>query len=319
MSSRLKILFLGTPDFAVASLRILVESGYDIVGVITAPDKQAGRGLKLQQSPVKSYSVANGLKVLQPTNLKAPDFLEKIKLLQADLQIVVAFRMMPEVLWAMPSLGTFNLHASLLPQYRGAAPINHVLINGEKETGVTTFFLRQEIDTGDIIMSEKVLIEEDETAGELHDKLMNIGAETVLQTVRKIESGNYEAAKQHSADTAYLKPAPKIFRDDCAIDWDFSIDKVHNKIRGLSPYPAAFTTLQTTNGNALVLKIYRAEKEHGASCKPGQLQSDQKTFLKIACLDGWLHVLEVQLEGKTKMKIADFLRGFSINGCTVKN
>lgn len=320
MNKNLKIIFLGTPDFAVASLQILVENGYNIVGVITAPDKQAGRGLQLQQSPVKKYALEKGLKVLQPEKLKSPDFLNEVKSLQADLQIVVAFRMMPEVLWSMPRLGTFNLHASLLPQYRGAAPINHVIMNGEKETGVTTFFLRHEIDTGDIIKVEKVKIGNSETAGELHDKLMIIGAQSVLQTVRKIESGNYTTTKQHHIPESELKFAPKIFKEHCHVNWNQNVEIIYNKIRGLSPYPTAYTELVSSENTVLSLKIYRIDKEnsvhHGT---PGSIYSDGKTFLKISCTDGWINIKELQLQGKNRMNIADFLRGFSINGYSVKN
>ncbi len=320
MNKDLKIIFLGTPDFAVASLQILVENGYNIVGVITAPDKQAGRGLQLQQSPVKKYAQEKGIKILQPEKLKSSDFLNEVKSLNADLQIVVAFRMMPEVLWNMPRLGTFNLHASLLPQYRGAAPINHAIMNGEKETGVTTFFLRHEIDTGDIIMVEKVKISDSETAGELHDKLMTIGAQAVLQTVRKIESGNYTATKQHHIPSSDLKFAPKIFKENCRINWNEDIETVYNQIRGLSPYPAAFTELVSPENTILNLKVYSIEKEKSDLQKTsGAISSDGKTFLKVSCRNGWINIKELQLQGKKRMNITDFLRGFSINGYSVKN
>lgn len=320
MNKDLKIIFLGTPDFAVASLQILVENGYNIVAVITAPDKQAGRGLQLQQSPVKKYALKKGIKILQPEKLKSPDFLNEVKSLDADLQIVVAFRMMPEVLWNMPRLGTFNLHASLLPHYRGAAPINHAIMNGEKETGVTTFFLRHEVDTGDIIMAEKVKIGDSETAGELHDKLMAAGAEVVLQTVKKIESGNYTTTKQHQVPSSELKFAPKIFKEHCHINWNQNVETVYNQIRGLSPYPAAFTELVLSENTVLNLKVYGIEKENSSHSEtPGSIFSDGKTFLKISCDKGWINIKELQLQGKKRMNIADFLRGFSINGYSVKN
>lgn len=305
----MKIVFMGTPDFAVASLDILVKNGYDIAGVITAPDKPAGRGQQVQQSAVKKYAVEKGLKVLQPEKLKDPAFLEELRSLGADLQIVVAFRMLPEAVWSMPRLGTFNLHGSLLPRYRGAAPINWAVINGEKETGVTTFFLKHEIDTGDVIFREKVSIGEDETAGELHDKLMIIGAELVLKTVRAIESGSYQLTDQAQLDDT-VKHAPKIFKDDCRIDWSKTVNEIHDHVRGLSPYPAAWTEIQSPTGQVQSLKIFRTVKEQSTHAQqPGTLLSDGKKDIKIASPDGYIHVTDLQLAGKKRMGAEEFLRG----------
>lgn len=297
---------MGTPDFAVASLKALVEAGFDIAAVVTAADKPAGRGQKLQESAVKQYAVLKGIKVLQPLKLKDPAFIDELKALQADLQVVVAFRMLPEMVWDMPPRGTINLHASLLPQYRGAAPINHAIINGEKESGVTTFFLKHEIDTGDIIFSEKVAIAEDETAGELHDKLMNVGASLLVRTVQAITSGEYTEQPQLQSDE--LKHAPKIFKDYCQIDWNQPAEKIYNLIRGLSPYPTAFTKL-----NDKTLKIFKAEledKEPGISA--GAFLSDGKTYLKFAAKDGFIKLTDLQYEGKKRMQIDEFLRGMRL-------
>lgn len=302
----MRIVFMGTPDFAVASLDILVQNGYDIAGVITAPDKPAGRGLQLQESAVKKYAVAKGLKVLQPEKLKNPDFLEELQALKADLQVVVAFRMLPEAVWNMPPLGTINVHASLLPDYRGAAPINWALINGEKVSGVTTFKLQHAIDTGNVLYNAQVPIREDETAGELHDALMQTGAEVLLKTVNAIAAGTAEEKPQPALDPAQIKHAPKIFKDDCRINWEQPLDQIYNLVRGLSPYPTALTMLHDKQ-----LKIFKAAKEHATpSVAPGQVVSDQKTFLKIAAPDGYLLLQEIQLEGKKKMDIEAFLRGY---------
>jgi methionyl-tRNA formyltransferase len=299
----MKIVFMGTPDFAVASLSALVDAGFDVVGVVTAADKPAGRGQKLQESAVKQYAATKGITVLQPLKLKDPIFIEELRSLQADLQVVVAFRMLPEIVWNMPSKGTINLHASLLPQYRGAAPINHAIINGEKESGVTTFFLKHEIDTGDVIFSEKVSIADDETAGELHDKLMAVGAGLLVKTVKAIQSGAFEEQPQPQSDE--LKHAPKIFKDDCFIDWNQPAQVVYNMIRGLSPYPTAFTKL-----NDKTLKIFKAEledKEPGIAA--GGFLTDGKTFLKFATKDGFIKLLDIQYEGKKRMTTEEFLRG----------
>ncbi|MEJ2902838.1 methionyl-tRNA formyltransferase [Pedobacter panaciterrae] len=302
----MKIVFMGTPDFAVASLNALVEAGFDVVGVVTAADKPAGRGQKLHESAVKQYAVSKGIKVLQPLKLKDPLFIDELKSLNADLQVVVAFRMLPEMVWNMPAKGTINLHASLLPQYRGAAPINHAIINGEKESGVTTFFLKHEIDTGDVIFSEGVSINNDDTAGDLHDKLMNVGAGLLVKTVKAIEAGNYTEQPQPQSDE--LKHAPKIFKEHCLIDWNLSGDKIYNLIRGLSPYPTAFTKL-----NDKTLKVFKAEfeeKEPGIS--PGSFLSDGKTYLKFAARDGFIKFTDLQYEGKKRMQVDEFLRGMRL-------
>lgn len=315
--SKLKIIYSGTPEFAVEPLKKLVDNGYDIVAVITAPDKPAGRGMHLRHSAVKEFALKHGLNILQPAKLKDSGFLESVRKLHADLHIVVAFRMMPEELWSMTPMGTFNLHASLLPQYRGAAPINRAIMNGEKETGVTTFFLRHEIDTGDIILSEKVGISENENAGELHDKLMHIGANLVLKTVELIESGKASTHPQQP-DTP-LKTAPKIFKDDCRIDWNKSAYEIFNQIRGLSPYPGAFTTLISKEGKETGLKIFKSVKTESAiKTNSGEITSDQKNYVRIGCANGSLEITEVQLEGKRKMNIQEFLRGFSFKDYIVK-
>ncbi|HEY0900076.1 MAG TPA: methionyl-tRNA formyltransferase [Sphingobacteriaceae bacterium] len=302
----MRIVFMGTPDFAVASLDALVKSGSNIVGVITAPDKPAGRGQKLSESAVKKYAVENGLPVLQPVKLKDPEFLQALRDLKADLQVVVAFRMLPEIVWNMPPKGTINLHASLLPQYRGAAPINWAIMNGETESGVTTFFLKHEIDTGDILFAEKVSIGESATAGDLHDELMEVGARLLVKTVQAIESGEFQETPQDQViEGQELKHAPKIFKDDCAIDFNQDVNKVHNHIRGLSPYPTAFTRLQDKN-----LKIFGATVEHSEpGISPGAILSDQKTYLKFACKNGFISVTDLQLEGKKRMSVEEFLRG----------
>lgn len=304
----LRIVFMGTPEFAVASLNALVEAGCDIVGVVTAPDKPAGRGMKLQESAVKKYAVEKGLHVLQPERLRNPQFLEELRALRADLQIVVAFRMLPEAVWNMPPLGTINVHGSLLPQYRGAAPINWAIINGEKETGVTTFKLKHEIDTGDILLQERIPIGENDTAGEVHDRMKEVGAQLLVRTVQGLADGSLEEVPQLSvvASEADIKHAPKIFTDTCRIDWNQPAERIHNLIRGLSPYPAAFTQLQ-----GKVLKIYKSEKEwKQPSHAPGEFESNGKTFLEFACADGYIQVKELQLEGKKRMSVEDFLRGF---------
>ena len=305
----LRIVFMGTPEFAVAALDKLVQAGCSIVGVVTAPDKAAGRGMQLQQSAVKQYAIEHGLFILQPEKLKSPDFLEQLKNLQADLQIVVAFRMLPELVWNMPPMGTVNLHGSLLPQYRGAAPINWAIIHGEKFTGVTTFKLQHEIDTGDILLTATIPIGEQETAGELHDKMKAIGAELLLETVKGLSAGDLMETPQIQMDearAAELKIAPKIFTASCQIHWNKPIIEIFNLIRGLSPYPAAFTFLEEKK-----VKIYKSEKINTApNIAAGEWLTDQKTFLHFAAIDGYIAILELQLEGKKKMSIADFLRGY---------
>lgn len=306
----LRIVFMGTPEFAVASLDALVKAGCNIVAVVTASDKAAGRGMQLQQSAVKKYAVEHNLKILQPEKLKNPDFLVELISLHADLQIVVAFRMLPEAVWNMPPMGTINLHGSLLPQYRGAAPINWAIINGEKETGVTTFKLKQEIDTGDILLQESFLIGENETAGELHDKMKEIGAALLLKTLKGLADGSlYETPQTTMSDgdrQTMLKHAPKIHTDLCRINWSQPVENIFNLACGLSPYPTAFTVM-----NEKMLKIFKAQKEITLPKIPeGDYETDGKTFLKFACTNGYLHVLEVQLEGKKKMQIEEFLRGY---------
>ena len=311
----LRIVFMGTPDFAVESLRKLVENGYNIVGVITAPDKPAGRGYKLQQSAVKEYAVSQNLNVLQPVNLKDEQFIEELRSLEADIQVVVAFRMLPEVVWDMPPKGTFNLHGSLLPQYRGAAPINWAVINGEKETGVTTFFLKHEIDTGEIIFREKVVIEPNDNAGVIHDKLMVIGADLVQKTIDAVIDGSADATPQEELfeNAAELRPAPKIFRETCEIDWTKPAKEIHNHIRGLAPYPAAWTLFEV-DGKMVNFKIYESEiisESHDLA--KGTIVTDNKTTLRIAVQDGFIDILELQMSGKRKMKTRELLNGFSFD------
>lgn len=301
---------MGTPEFAVPSLNKLLQAGYNIVGVVSAPDKPAGRGMQLTESAVKKFAATKGLKILQPEKLKAPEFLEELRSLNAELQIVVAFRMLPEVVWNMPPMGTINLHSSLLPKYRGAAPINWAIINGEKETGVTTFKLQHEIDTGNILLQQKILIGEDETAGELHDRMKEIGADLLVKTVKGLAEGTLkETPQQLTTDNrqpATLLHAPKIFTETCKINWNKNVDEVYNLIRGLSPYPTAFTYLKEKT-----LKIYKAKKEIiQPSVKAGELKTDKKTFLKFACNNGYINITELQLEGKRKMTAEEFLRGY---------
>ena len=308
----LRIVFMGTPEFAVASLDAMLNAGCTIVGVITAPDKPAGRGLKLQESAVKKYAVEKGLPILQPEKLKNPQFLEDLRSLNADVQVVVAFRMLPELVWDMPAMGTINVHASLLPQYRGAAPINWAIINGEKQTGVTTFKLKHEIDTGDILLQEKIPIGENETAGELHDRLKELGAEVLVKTIHALANGTLKEISQSeisNAKSETIMHAPKIFTETCRIDWNKPVDEVHNLVRGLSPFPGAFTHL-----NEKLLKIYRSEKEsRQPEVAPGEFETDGKTFLKFAGKDGFISVKELQMEGKKKMNIEDFLRGHKLS------
>jgi methionyl-tRNA formyltransferase len=314
-----RIIFMGTPEFAVASLDALVQAGCNIIAVITAPDKPAGRGMKLTESAVKKYAVDKQLPVLQPVKLKDPEFLETLKGLQADLQIVVAFRMLPVVVWNMPPMGTINLHGSLLPQYRGAAPINWAVINGEKVTGVTTFKLQHEIDTGNILLQESFPIGDDDTAGEVHDKMKEIGAQLLVKTVKGLANGTLTEMPQNAIDNGQLatgnenpatgnelKHAPKIFTETCKIDWNQSVSAIYNLIRGLAPYPAAFTYL-----NDKMLKIYKAKKEMDTSPAPaGGFQTDFKSYMKFAGTDGYIHIIELQLEGKKRMTIEEFLRGY---------
>jgi len=300
---------MGTPDFAVASLQALLEAGENVVAVVTVADKPAGRGQKIQESAVKKFAVSNNIPVLQPEKLKDEHFLKALKSFNADLQVVVAFRMLPEVVWNMPPKGTINLHASLLPQYRGAAPINHAIINGEKESGVTTFLLQHQIDTGNILFKESVSIAPSDTAGDLHDKLMAVGARLLIKTVDAIKNGAYQEVPQKkiTSDTE-LKHAPKIFKEDCKITWDKPLQEVYNFIRGLSPYPTAFTDFQ-----GKILKIFNCTPLKGATNElPGSVISDGKHYLRFAAKDGYIEVKEVQLEGKKRMSVDEFLRGVRI-------
>jgi methionyl-tRNA formyltransferase len=313
-SKEVRIVFMGTPDFAVESLKALVENGYNIVGVITAPDKPAGRGRQLNEPAVKQYAVKQGLRILQPEKLKNPEFIAELESLKADLQVVVAFRMLPEVVWAMPPMGTFNLHGSLLPQYRGAAPLNWAVINGEPETGVTTFLLSHEIDTGKIMFQEKTPIAENDTVGDIHDRLMTIGAKLVVKTVDALANGEIEAIDQEQliGNQAQIKHAPKIFKDDCHINWTCDTESVRNLVRGLSPYPTAWTELIHPEKNeVLTAKIYAVLRDNSnLPAAPGTIQTDGKKYLRIACPDGWLSVTEIQLSGKKRMKTEELLRGF---------
>mgnify|MGYP004447461523 CR=1 FL=1 len=311
MSEQLRIVFMGTPDFAVATLKNIVESNYKVVGVITAPDKPAGRGRKLQQSAVKKYAEENNLNVLQPTNLKDPNFLEELKALDANLQVVVAFRMLPEVVWSMPTHGTFNLHASLLPDYRGAAPINWALINGETKTGVTTFFIDEKIDTGAVILQKEIPIEADENAGTLHDKLMNLGADLVTETLKNIAESSVTTKLQ--LQTTDLKTAYKLNKDNTKIDWNLNTETIYNLIRGLSPYPTAWSFLKNREENPINVKFYDVEKEiklHNED--PGAILADKKE-VKVATKDGFINLKEIQLPGKRKMNIKDILNGYEFD------
>jgi methionyl-tRNA formyltransferase len=298
----MRIVFFGTPDFAAHSLQSLINAGVNVVAVVTAPDKPAGRGMNLQSSAVKVCAVKNALPVLQPVKLKDPDFVQELSSYQADLQIVIAFRMLPEIVWNMPPKGTMNLHASLLPDYRGAAPINWAIINGEKKSGVCTFFLKHEIDTGDILLSREVEITETMNAGELHDLLMQTGAELVIESVRKVESGNYSGIPQAQSST---KTAPKIFKEHCLINFNQPAENVYNLIRGMSPYPAAYFQLNGKN-----MKVFKAEIiKSNQVLEAGSIKSDGKSYLQIHCADDYIRLLEVQPESKKRMSIEDFLRG----------
>lgn len=312
----LRIVYMGTPDFAVESLKALVEGGYNVVGVITMPDKPAGRGHKIQYSPVKQYALEVGLPLLQPEKLKDELFLAELKALNADLQIVVAFRMLPEVVWNMPRLGTFNLHASLLPQYRGAAPINWAVINGDTETGITTFFLTHEIDTGRIIKQEKVAIEESDNAGIVHDKLMELGARLVVETVDAILDGSIESVEQSNfySDESVLKAAPKIFKETCLLDWGLSPKQVYDFVRGLSPYPAAWTELLYPDGKIVSTKVFEvAYRNEHHELALGTIVTDGKNYVDVAINGGFVSLLEIQQAGKKRMGVKDFLRGFPLS------
>lgn len=306
----LRIVFMGTPDFAVAGLKKLVESGYNIVGVITAPDKPAGRGRKIQESAVKKYAIENDLKILQPKNLKNESFLEELKALKPNLQIIVAFRMLPKVVWQIPKFGTFNLHASLLPQYRGAAPINWAIINGEEVTGVTTFFIDEKIDTGEIILQKEIPIHSKENAGTLHDKLMNLGAELIMETVTLIENDAVTTHRQPTSEE--LKSAPKIFKEHCKIDWSAPGESIFNLVRGLSPFPTAWSILYNNN-EEISFKVYEVQFEkEDHQLRNGRIEKS-KSSLKIAIPDGFIHLLTVQFPGKRKMPIKEVLNGLKLH------
>ncbi|WP_299821027.1 methionyl-tRNA formyltransferase [uncultured Pontibacter sp.] len=308
MKRDLRIVFMGTPDFAVPTLQTLVEHKYTIVAVVTAPDKPAGRGQKIHQSPVKEYAASQGIPVLQPTNLKSEAFLEELRSYNANLQIIVAFRMLPEVVWSMPELGSFNIHGSLLPQYRGAAPINWAIINGEKETGVTSFFLKHEIDTGDLIFQERVPVLEEDDFGSMYEKLKHTGAELALRTVQAIEIG--EIITQPQVTSSETKHAPKIFKETCEINWNHPAQQVRNFIRGLSPYPAAWARFQDK-----AFKIFKVDAlENSAyTSEPGTIHTDNKTFLHVQTAAGAISILDLQMEGKKRMPIQDLLRGYTFN------
>jgi methionyl-tRNA formyltransferase len=315
----LRIVYMGTPEFAVESLKRLVEGGYNIVGVITMPDKPMGRhGSVLQPSPVKQYAVSQGLKVLQPEKLKDEQFLAELRELKADLQIVVAFRMLPEVVWNMPPMGTFNLHASLLPQYRGAAPINWAVINGDTETGITTFFLKHEIDTGEIIDQVRVPIADTDNVEIVYNRLMMLGGDLVLKTVDAILDGNVKTTPQEElAQIEELRPAPKIFKETCRIDWTQGVKKVYDFVRGLSPYPAAWTELHQGEQAPVMLKIFETEKQYCShNYQPGSIDTDKKTYFRIATTDGYLNIRSLQLAGKKRMEVTDFLRGYRFDDTT---
>lgn len=312
----MRIVYFGTPEFAASQLEAILKAGYEVAAVVTTPDKPAGRGKKIQCSEVKKTALEHSLSILQPEKLKDPEFLNALESYHADLFVVVAFRMLPAVVWKMPRLGTFNLHASLLPQYRGAAPINHAIINGETETGLTTFFLNEEIDKGKVILRQSVAIRPDETAGELHDELMALGNTLVVETIKKIENNDLQAIPQEelAADTV-LKDAPKIFKDFCNIRWNQDCQTIYNHIRGLSPYPAAHTCLKSDNGETLDLKVFKTEIElTRPSVQPGTVITDGKSFLKIAANDGFIHLITLQQAGKKPMNIEEFLRGMRILG-----
>lgn len=317
----LRIVYMGTPEFAVEGLRQLVEGGYNVVGVITMPDKPAGRGYKIRYAPVKQYALEQHLPLLQPEKLKDETFVEALRKWKADLQIVVAFRMLPEVVWSMPRLGTFNLHASLLPQYRGAAPINWAVINGDRETGITTFFLKQEIDTGEVIQQARVPIADTDNVEVVHDKLMLLGGKLIIETVEAILNGTVKPIPQEEMAVAgELRPAPKIFKDTCRIDWNQPLKKVYDFIRGLSPYPAAWSELVTPDGKTVIVKIVETEKMTDSHPLPaGTLVTDGKKYIKIAVPDGYISVLSLQLPGKKRLKTDELLRGYRLtDGCRMK-
>lgn len=314
----MRIIYFGTPEFAASQLEAIISAGYEVAAVVTVPDKPAGRGKKIQSSDVKLMALKYNIPLMQPVSLKSPDFIEELSSYQADLFIVVAFRMLPEVVWSMPPKGTFNLHASLLPQYRGAAPINHAIINGEKETGLTTFLLDKEIDTGEIIMQEKVVVEDDETAGTLHDKLMLLGNKVVIETINMIEKGKVHSQSQDAIiqkENLQLKPAPKIFKEDCNIDWTKPAKSIYDFIRGLSPYPAAHAKFVSDNDETLDIKIFEVGLKESSSENKElyHLDTDGKSYLDVVLKDFNISIKTIQQAGKKAMPIADFLRGTHLN------
>ncbi len=309
MKKKARIVFMGTPEFAVYTLKHICESGYTVSAVVTAPDKAAGRGQKIQQSAVKKYAEQHNIPVLQPLNLKDAAFIETLKNIQANIFVVVAFRMLPKEVWSIPSLGCFNIHASLLPQYRGAAPINHAVINGETKSGVTSFLIDEQIDTGKILLQKTQEIHADETAGDLHDKLMYLGAALAVETIEALLKNNVKALPQQEIKVEKLKTAPKIFKNDCLIDWNQPQDKLYDFIRGLSPYPAAYTYIYNLSGEKRMLKIYKARKTTIPTTKIAAIDTDNKQFFRISCADFQLEILELQLETRKKMDVSSFLRG----------
>lgn len=310
--NELRIVFMGTPEFAVAPLEALYQAGFHVVGVVTVADKPAGRGRQLQQSAVKKWAVDHSIPVLQPLKLKDEQFISDLKAWNADLFVVVAFRMLPEIVWSLPPMGTFNLHASLLPQYRGAAPINHAIINGEPITGLTTFLLDEQLDTGAILFQQEMKIGNNETASQLHDRMMPVGGELVVKTCDALMNSSLVPVKQDNSQGVLLREAPKIFKENCLLQWDQPVELIRNRIRGLSSYPGAFTHLVSPEGETLVLKIFNGEVGSGSVTKPGELDTDGKSYLAISCSDGWYKASEVQLSGRKRMGIAEFLRGIQL-------
>lgn len=306
-----RVVFMGTPDFAVLSLDAIVKAGYEVAAVVTVPDRKVGRGQKVAFSPVKNYALEHNLPLLQPEKLRDESFISQLREIGADLFVVVAFRMLPQVVWSMPKMGTFNLHASLLPQYRGAAPINWAIINGEKETGVTTFLLNERIDEGGLLMQRSTLISENETAETLHDRLAEMGAEMVVETIKGLEDGSLKARPQVECDN--LKPAPKIFKEDCVIDWSRGGEEIERFVRGLSPYPSAMTVMSDEGGGVHSFKIYEVSYEKAVGYVEGAVESDGKTCLKVGCKDGCISILSLQIEGKRRNSIEEFLRGSRVN------
>lgn len=306
-----RIVYMGTPDFAVTVLDAVLAAGYNVVGVVTVPDRQTGRGLKVTYSPVKEYALAHNLPLLQPEKLRDPQFQADLQAWQADIFVVVAFRMLPQSVWAMPPMGTFNLHASLLPQYRGAAPINWAIINGEKETGVTTFLLNEHIDEGSLLMQERTPITPEDTAETLHDRLADMGSHLVVSTLRGLAEGSLQGRPQEVSDQ--LRPAPKIFKADCAINWNLPGKKIVDFVRGLSPYPAATMQMIDDKGNTQQFKVYEVAFEEAPNTEVGALTSDQKNYQKVSVSDGYIHILSLQMSGKRRITIQEFLRGYNTN------